>query len=298
MKFQSLQKHRYVDSACVGIFAEGPAIDGNRPPSVSYLEDREIRCRTTIILPPSALRPMETIDDATLFELLKCPVEWYSICPENELCYWLNYAWYWTVRRHQVDFEGSVFSSTDWTPGAWELASLDSLERKSLKTNIDIWRESARASYVRSFRGLRDLRVATPGNYPKHYCPKASTDEDVATLSRRRGEGVLYPRLTPERQKDDVWSALLELWATYGEPSCDINELRGPNVISAFESLFVRNNLTIAREFCEPIGCCRGAPSNYGLLKYDFSAALVHIHPVSPQEADRLPFKVTGWLFH
>lgn len=242
---------------------------------------------------------MSSISNAAFVELLKCPFQWDEVCPIEELCYWLNYAWYKTVVSHKVVDEHLYFSC-DWMPceEEFELMELSADERRSLAINIDTWRERARDSYQRKFRALHELRVARPSDYPKHYSPPDCSDEGVAELSVRRGEGILYPCITVDRQREYMWSALLELWISQGYAALDDNDLDGPEVVSLFESLFTRKGLTMGREFCENIGCCRGKPSRYGAVKYDFSAALFHMHPTSQEEASRYEFLVSGWTLH
>lgn len=235
---------------------------------------------------------------APIDALLRCPIEWEDFCPEWELCKWLNYAWYKTVEKHQSDRECHLFSTEDWAPCDFQLGMMDPDEVRSTRINIESWRVKAIETYKQQYRGLRELEVATASEYSKHYCRTTSSDEDVAELSVQKGQGILYPRITAEWQRIEAWATLLDVWITDGRDTINDHDLDGSEVIAAFESLFVRNGLTVAREFCEPIGCSAGQQTVYGFVKYDFTSSLVHMHPVSETEARAHAFFTSGWLRH
>lgn len=221
-----------------------------------------------------------------LWELLKCPTDWEKVCPETELCFWLRFAWYLQIKDHEVDRESSLLDPDEIEPSDMWFALLAENEARSTLVNAKSWHRQASENYKLFTRKLWRLAIATSSDYEKHYAPPGSRDPDVADLSNRRGESILYPRLTPTVQIALAWRALSEyVFESMTSEKSRSEFFHSPDdARKILSNIFGGHQLTIHARLYKPVGCTNGIPTKFICIDFDLSTPLAHMYPESEQE--------------
>lgn len=229
-----------------------------------------------------------------LSSLIVCPTDWDAICSNDTVCYWMRFAWYLTIRNNQVDREASLIGYDHCGLNVLHFDLLDEQEVSSTVHNIERWHAAAITDYKNKTRRLEQLRVLASEDYDKHYTAGQLTDAEVALLSQRRGEGVLFPRVSEVEQMQLSWEVLgKHLEVELSEETC-MEHYFAPAFASGVLSTLIFNphTLVLGAKLSQTVGCTRGQPSEFAAFKFDFSTPTVHVHPINEAEFQTTTLKV------
>ncbi len=148
-----------------------------------------------------------------LEQLLTCPLNWSAVCDEIELVRWLQFAWYATACKYQVDGEiQRLISYDDFAPSTSELDFLEEhLELRTELINVRERHTDAKEECLKNYQNLHRQRALRRDEYPKHYPNPSWTLEKVCAESVKRGDAVLLPILDETLQGKLLWAALDEI---------------------------------------------------------------------------------------
>lgn len=224
-----------------------------------------------------------------LHQLIKDPVDWLAVTGEEDVEFWLSFYWYAIVKENDVDCEASLLEWMDWKNPSFFASMLDDHEMVRIEINIRTWIDRAKSHYLQKVRRFCELKVAEMEDYSKHYVVGDFDDESVCAISRRRGEGVLFPRINSKVQLSMIWSVLGARMNEVLAGEKPLEYATTPNVLKDLLDLhlFDTNNLKLVAEFPINIGAVSGLATRYCVIKIDCTTPIAHIHPITEIEAKR-----------
>lgn len=237
----------------------------------------------------------------TLIELLSCPIDWQSICPEPEFVGWLDFGWYATCVRHQIDREASFnFTYENFAPSSTSIEELDDVEFFAALHNVRQWNIAARDEFLSFYRRFVQLSAVGAEIYRKHYSARSSSPEEIASKSATHGASILLPYITTAVQERLLWASLAQLtWQVMSELD-NLERFSSPEEAELkFRDLFGKHSIIIATDFCRPVGASAGQPTQFACIDIDFSTPQFHIYPVSKSEYEcaKPQCRVQGWNY-
>jgi len=233
-------------------------------------------------------------DQRKLARLIACPVDWSSICTDDDFSVWLRYMWFKVVQKHKIDGEQLLLSSEDWQPD--EVFILNIYSDDAIvwpMEQVESWINSARREYEKKYGRFRKLIVASRDVYSKHLAHPDSTDDEVARLSVRSGNSILYPRISSDLQTRFLWTALSKVWTAHVESYKHDDDLLvdTSRIVEEFGATFPQATIRIPVETDNPVGCVLGEPSKFLVVEVNFSTPVAHPYPISRVEAEMAGMK-------
>lgn len=251
-----------------------------------------------VILEPR--RPTISPARVRVSELLRCPVDWQAIAPDQGISISLERFWEEVASECLLEGRGLPDSTPASSVNPGELHELSDLSDEesgvlyaelremagetfdeyfqpmNLETTdeedlvrelpeIEAWIVRARAKYKSAIYRFEKMRMADETDYRKHFPPSnISTEEIRNRTGGRQGKApsLFYKGITPARLENLLWSILDEVW----------------------RQILDVNHVAVYVDACTIVGASKGKDTGYIHFDIDLSTPIAHAYPILPEE--------------
>jgi hypothetical protein len=222
-----------------------------------------------------------------LRELVACPPTWYDSSGEDWVTTILELDWYHSLAQHTIDGDDLPFHPHEFEEYA---ADADAYERTHFVKNLEMRRPAAEKTFANRAGRLIGLRFMKPSEQKKHFNAVWSEGEALAESSK--GTSYLFCDFESEKLERAFWEFLHLTFMEHLEEPDDYEEFVRPDGRLAklpeavLWNKFLNNaSLRICLDAIRPIGATDGKPTSCLCFDIHFGTKIVHVYPVSEDEA-------------
>ncbi len=245
-----------------------------------------------VILEPR--RPTVSPARVRISELLKCPVDWQAIAPDQGISISLERFWEEVASECLLEGEGSPNTPSDNSLKFIDLSESLSDEQIAVELDevrklygetfdeyskplvleitaeedlirelpyIEAWITRARAKYKNAVYRFEKMRIANESDYRKHFPPTNMSTEEMRNRTRGRpgkDASLFYKGITPARLEHLMWTILDEVWRQILEVT----------------------HAGVYVDACTIIGASKGKDTKYIYFDIDLSTPITHAYPI------------------
>jgi hypothetical protein len=244
-------------------------------------------------------RPTISPARVRISELLKCPVDWQAIAPDQGISVSLERFWEEVASECLLEGEGLLDTPQENSVKHGELTELSDLSDEQFELllvelqkidgetfdeyfkpvilevtaeedlirdlpDIEAWITRARAKYKSAVYRFEKMRMAYETDYRKHFPPSNISTEEIRnrTGGRPGKDSLFYKGITPARLENLMWTILDEVWRQI----LDVNHAR------------------VYVDACTIIGASKGKDTRYIYFDIDLSTPITHAYPILAEE--------------